>query len=199
LTTYGTTPQYYSSGGGADGSSPFISFNRASSQYVDGGSRTFLINTNGGFTSVVYMAFTGTAGSYEAIHEFANSLSGGGGDTLLRRYSTTTQLQSFFCVPNCQSLVSPMGTIVQNEWAIFGLRYSKSLNVIQIIKNDAVVVSATVSQAISDYTYAATLIGANYAFTRLNANIAGIYAYDRYLTDAEFSSAANYLKSLGKH
>jgi hypothetical protein len=143
------------------------------------------------------MAFTGTAGSYEAIHEFADSLSGGGGDTLLRRYSTTTQLQGFFCVRSCQSLLSPVGTIVQNEWAIFGLRYSKSLDAIQIIKNGAVMVSGTVSQTISDYTYAATLIGANYAFARLNANIAGIYAYDRYLTDAEFSSASDYLKTLG--
>ena len=46
-------------GGGGDGSFPYVSFNRSLSQYIAIGTKTFRLSTNGGFTAVVYIAFTG--------------------------------------------------------------------------------------------------------------------------------------------
>ena len=52
-------PYRPTSGGGADGKSPYVSFDRSLSQYLDVGAKTFRISTNGGFTAVAYVAFTG--------------------------------------------------------------------------------------------------------------------------------------------
>jgi len=50
-----------------------VTFVRASSQFLDGGAHTFNISTNGGFTAVAVVMFTGASSNWEYILDFANS------------------------------------------------------------------------------------------------------------------------------
>ncbi len=124
---------------GASGSRPdYIAsenvarFTRANLDYLDAGSRTLAISTNGGFTAIVQMRFTGTAGKWERIFDFA---SGPGSNNILLARNNLSNSLTFEVYNGATSVwgysASATGAIVQNELAIFAVRYRKSDNSVQ--------------------------------------------------------------------
>jgi hypothetical protein len=70
LRNYAATAQF-SSTAGPPNSKDAVTFDRATSQYLDGGSHQFNIRTNG-FTAVAVVMFTGTPAASERIFDFGN-------------------------------------------------------------------------------------------------------------------------------
>jgi len=173
---------------------PYVSFTRSSSQYLNAGSKTFNINTNGGFTAVWYGAFTGgSANSYERIFDF-----GSGtvitNNTVVYRVGTSTSME--FALNNGVTpyYITTSGGIVQNEYAVWTFRYTASSRQMEILKNGALQAIGTAGAAISDRTLSNTIIGRDYnADSYSNKNTIGLYAYDRYLTDTQVASISNHL------
>jgi hypothetical protein len=178
--------------------SSYVSFNRASSQYFNLGTRSFPINTNGGFTAIIYAAFTGTAGSFERLFDFGN---GAPSDTLLfaRSGTTTTLYCDLFNGTGSVATITATNAIVQNEWAVFCLRYTASNRLVEIIKNGVVIASGTASSALTDKSNIANCyIGrSNWgADAYFNGHISAFYFYDKSLTDIQVSTISNHFLSI---
>jgi len=60
-----TDTSVFNSTSGPIGSKGAVTFNRTLSQHIDGGTHTFNIVSNGGFTAVVLVKFTGAVGTWE--------------------------------------------------------------------------------------------------------------------------------------
>ena len=175
---------------------PYIEFTRANTQYMDGGSRVLNIGTNGGFTAIVYCAFTGTAGSWERIFNFFSTADTRSGDISFTRNGTSTNL--VFEISNGATYISSAtatGVITQNEWAIFTARYNDSTKVYEIFKNGILVGSGTGATAITDRTATFSYVGRSQysgdAYSSINH--AGMYVYDKFLTHTEISTISNHL------
>jgi len=65
-----TATAIFDSTAGPSGSKGAVTFDRASSQYIDGGPHAFNIATNGGFTAVAVVKLTGTLVVAERIFDF---------------------------------------------------------------------------------------------------------------------------------
>ena len=179
----GTVPTY-SATGGPNGNG-HVSFNRANSQFLDAGSRTFNIATNGGFTIVTVVRFTGTVGSWERIIDF-----GSGPETsnvLLSRDGTSTDLVLYVRNGGIQVVVTrSTGAITQNSWLTVVVRYTTSTKLSSLTVN-GVVSTSTGSTELLDRTVSSSFMGkSNWASDAfLNGDIAGLFAVDEFLgTDA---------------
>jgi hypothetical protein len=86
-------------------------------------------------------------------------------------------------------LSSTTSPIVQNEWAVFAGRFSASKQTFELLKNGISIASASITSTIPDFTSNYGFMGkpvvSSDAYT--NGNIAGLYIYDRYLSDYELS------------
>lgn len=168
-------------------------------QYLDAGSKTFNVNSGGGFTAVWYGAFTNTTATnaYERIFDFGN---GQNVDNIIAlRPATGTTMA--FCMQNGgtqYSITTGSNAIVQNEWAVWSFRYTASNRSMEIIKNGFPIVIGTAGAAITDKTLTKTWIGRGQwtaATTDYysNINTAGLYVYTSFLTDAQIASVSNHL------
>ncbi len=166
-----------------------VSASLSTGQYLDAGSKTFNINTNGGFTAVWYGAFIGSANS--RIFDFGN---GQGSDNLIAFNSGTTILFFLFNGATDYSINCP-NIIVQNEWAVWTFRYTASSRLMEILKNGVSLVTGTAGAAIADKTLTKTWIGrSNWTSDSYsNINTAGLYVYSSFLTDAQVASVSNHL------
>ena len=179
-------------------SSSFIAFNRTKSQFLSGGSRAFAINTNGGFTAVVFMAFTGTSASNERVFEFgnANAIS----SISMSRSGTTANI---VCRVHSSAgvsllnLVTTTSPIIAGEWAVYTMRYATSGNAVRILKNGVVIGSGTTSSTLPNMVVSSSFIGNGFNSSMLNGNIAGFYVYDRSLSDAQLALVSNQLTLKG--
>ena len=166
-------------------------------QYLDAGSKTFNINTNGGFTAIWYGAFTGSVNASERVFDFGNGQDSdnliafrGGSDTVMYLVMINGSTQ--------YNIVTGSGVIVQNEWAVWTFRYTASSRQMEILKNGALQAIGTAGAAITDRTLTKTWIGRSQWSVGVtdyysNINTAGFYAYDRYLTDTQVASISNHL------
>ena len=182
---------------------PYVSFinndinsNLTTGQYLDAGSKTFNVNTNGGFTAIWYGAFARTSNGYERIFDFGN---GQALDNIIAlRWDTGTNV-AFFMFNGDTSYLIATGNdaIVQNEWAVWSFRYTASSRLMEILKNGVSLVTGTAGAAITDKTLTKTLIGRSNWTSTLdkysNINTVGFYAYDRYLSDEQVASVSNHL------
>jgi hypothetical protein len=190
--SYGN-PFYYTSGGGSWGYSPYVEFDRTKSSYFDAGSKVFSCNTNGGFTALMLLSFTGSAGSNEHIFDFGNvyiSRDGVTSDLLIKiKSDANVEIVS----------VKASSIIVQGEWALFSIRYKASTKLLELFKNGVLVSSSTATGTWNDFTATNTYIGKSYnsADAYFNGLISGIFVYDRSLTNMELASASNHLTYLG--
>lgn len=191
-STSANQPTYISYGGlGVENG--FVRFNRTSSQHLNGGSKVFNINTNGGFTALAFMKFTGSAGSWERILDFGNGQGGVNGlNILLARFESSSTLACDIYNANTTVVVMrATNAITQDEWAVFGVRYRKSDRRVEVLKNGIVIASGTSSADITNRTLSNTYVGrSHWADAYLNADIGGLYVCDKYLTDYEMGSVA---------
>jgi len=58
---------------GGPGGGGMLTFDRTQAQFLDGGARTFNIQSNGGFTLVAVVKFTGAVAAFERIIEFSDN------------------------------------------------------------------------------------------------------------------------------
>ena len=176
---------------------PFVSFSNGSiisssgtGKYLNGGSKTFNINTNGGFTAVWYGAYTTSINT--RILDFAN---GSGIDNILVGFNGgSVYFQMFNGVGRWGNLAAG-GAVTQNEYAVFTFRYTASSRLIEILKNDVLLVAETAGVSITDRTVSNTYINrSNWdGDTYGSLNTVGLYVYDRYLTDTQVASVSNHL------
>ena len=184
--TYNTTDTFRSV--------PYMSFNRTSSQYLERGSTTLNIATNGGFTAMALVRFTGTVGSWERIFQFSSGIPNTATNTVaLARVGSTNNL--CFALANGSTDIAFNTTtnpIVQNEWAVLGCRYNGNTNLAEILKNNVQITSTTFSSVL-DRTVLYGYIGrsSQTSDAYLNGDIAALYMYDKYLSDADMASLYN--------
>lgn len=190
--TSGNRPVYYNRGGYTNDMG-YVNFDRANSQHLNGGSRTLNIATNGGLTVVALVKFTGTAGSWERIIDFGNGPDND--NILLARFETSSTLACDLR-NGATVLVNVRATnaIVQDEWAVFSLRYTHSNRVTELFKNNVFLTSQTPATGLTDKTLSTTYIGrSNWADAYLNAQMGGVYVFDRSLSYNEMTTLANSL------
>ena len=192
-TTYNTTSNYIIP--------PYVSLtnngisaNLTTGQYLDAGTKSFAINTNGGFTAIWYGAFTGAVNAHERIFDFGN---GQNSDNLIAlRPSTGTTMAFYMQNGGTQYfVVSGSGVIIQNEWAVWTFRYTASTRFMEILKNGVSLVTGTAGAAITDKTLTRTWIGRSQwtADYYSNINTAGLYVYSNFITDANVATISNHL------
>lgn len=188
--TVGNMPTYSTSSSFKD--IPYMSFNRSSSQHFNGGSKTLNIATNGGFTALALVRFTGSVGSSERIFDFG--IGQNNTNALFARNGTTGNVR--FALLNSSTtylLDSTTSPVVQNEWAVYGCRYNGSTRLAEIFKNGVQIASTTFGAAITDRTATTSYIGRSLwaADAYTNADIGFLYMYDKYLSDADLSTLYN--------
>ena len=103
-----------------------VTFDRTKSQYLDAGSRTLNIATNGGLTIVAVVRFTRTVGSWERIIDLAN---GPDKDNIVVARPLTTS-NVYVNIRNGASVIidttSSPGVLVQNSWLTVVVTYRAS-------------------------------------------------------------------------
>ena len=168
-------------------------------QYLDAGSKTFNINTNGGFTAVWFGAFTNTTAinAHERIFDFGN---GQAIDNILASRGGTGTTMNFYMLngDTPYPISTESGAIVQNEYAVWTFRYTASSRLMEILKNGVSLVTGTAGAAIINRTLTNTWIGrgqwtANTTDYYSNINTVGLYVYDSYLSDTRVASVSNHL------
>jgi len=107
-----------------------MSFDRSSSQYLDGGAHTFNMASGGGFTAVAVVKFTGSAGNYERIFDFGNGV--GGEYIVLSRCSTNNELmfKIFNGATVCdigKTQAVGLAIITQDAWITIVARYTRRI------------------------------------------------------------------------
>ena len=169
-----------------------VSSSLSTGQYLNAGSKTFNINTNGGFTAIWCGAFTGSANDHERIFDFG---SGTSNNILAMRGSTTTNMYFLLNNGGTSYSIYAGNIITQNEWAVWTFRYTASSRLMEIIKNGTTSVTGTAGAAITDRTLTNTWIGrSNWTSDAYSSiNMSGLYIYDKFLTDANVASISNHL------
>ena len=184
---------------GGYGGRPYVQLERSKSHhFVSSTPLTLNMTTNGGFTAIVHMRFTGTVGEWERIFDFGNGPNGF--NVFAGRNSTSNQL--IFSVRSASSGEAgysvTAAVIVQGEWAVYTFRYSASTGNMEIYKNNVQVGLRASTPTLADRTLAAATcyIGrSNFAGdSYLNADIRACMVYDRSLTDAELVNVHAFLK-----
>jgi hypothetical protein len=177
----GTMPTYNPLGG-PKGMGHF-SFDRTRSQWLNAGSRTLNIATNGGFTFVVVVRFTGNPGNFERIID----LGVGPGNTpgpnsiIVCRYGISTDLYVKFWNGGGTAYQFRATRIVQNSWLSIIVTYRSSTRFYQVAVNSNII--STVATALTDRTLSFTSMGMSLSPANdfLSADVAGCFVVDEYL------------------
>ena len=181
----GTLPTYNPTGG--PNGKGHVSFNRASYQYLDGGSRTFNINTNGGFTMIIVFRLTGTP----ILSEVILNMGGSAGFRIIRDFEDP-DLNFESGGEEINSYYYYNFLFQQNSW--FTVKYwyrASTLEVLHEVNND-LIWGATVPLKV-DTTGPVYLGAYNPTDTtwNLNADIAGFFLVDEYMTEAAMTVIAD--------
>ena len=170
-----------------------VSSSLSTGQYLNAGSKTFNINTNGGFTAIWCGAFTGSANNNERIFDFG---SGQDINNIIAMRAGTTGGVSFYLINGSTQYSIYAGNIItQNEWAVWTFRYTASSRLMEIIKNGTTYVTGTAGAAITDRTLTNTWIGrSNWTSDAYSSiNMSGLYVYANFISDANVASISNHL------
>jgi len=163
-------------------------FDRALSQYIDGGPHTFNIATNGGFTAVAVVKLTGTPVSSERIFDFGK---GQDNDNILMCRAGPDSKRFYFGIWNGNSacFVQSADVFDVNVWKTVIMKYTSTTKIMELrIGSNSV--SATCAVARTDRQVVNSYVGkSNWANdVYLQGSIAGLYAVDPALSEAEISS-----------
>lgn len=182
-------PVYFSSGGYDNKS--YVFFNRTNSTFLNAGTQTLNVSTNGGFTAMALIKYTGTAGGWERIFDFGNGQASS--NIFLGRNGASQNYTFEMYNPSTSTLTTTTAPIIQDEWAIVACRYIKSSK-LQIYKNNTLVIESSIAVDYVNRTLTNTYIGrSNWADAYLNAHISKLFIYDRNLSDAEMIQLYNYM------
>jgi len=191
------SPVYYISGGNQD--FPYVNFTRGSSQYLNAGSTTFNINSNGGFTAVAFVKFVniGSTGLAQRLFDFGNGQSNNNIVVHLNEGADKSVSFYIFEANGSNGVVSsPNNTIVEGEWAVWAFTYTASTKVAQIYKNGSLLASSSAfTTTPANRTLTNSYIGwSNWSGENTtNMHLAGLYMYDRNLSLAEMAAIGNHL------
>jgi hypothetical protein len=105
----------------------YVSFSRVSSQFMTAPSTTFNLFTNGGFTTIVRCRFTGTPGTQERVFDFGNVANLNDWVIAMSRQLTSSTCDFFMAEGSTVYSISASGTIIQNRWTTFVLRYISNI------------------------------------------------------------------------
>lgn len=170
----------------------YVTVSSTSSQYLDFGSKTFNVATNGGFTAVCYIKFNSfSAGA--RIFDFGN---GSPSDNILVGTFSTSGDLYFNLYNGTTAYQSTSNTFFATTgWNLLAFRYTYSSNLVEFIKNGQVINTNTITGAnITNKTWSTTYIGrSNWADPYANWSMAGFYAVDTNLSDAQISAVCNHL------
>ena len=183
--TAANRPTYISSGGYNNG--PYVFFNRTNSAFLNAEFQTLNISTNGGFTIVCQIKYTGSIGTWERIIDFGNGAPNN--NIHVARNGASTNI-SFELFSSTTSYITTTTTspIVAEQWMVVSCRWIKG-NRRQIFKNNILQAETTFSNDLPNRTLYNVYIGrSNWADAYLNAHISKMYIYDRNLSDTEMST-----------
>ena len=180
-----------------------VNFNRTNSQHLTNSNLSFNIDTNGGFTAIAYVNFTGTASTYERIFDFGNGQSNN--NLLINRQVGNIYIFAVF-EGATQTLAFSGGTINQNEWHTISIVYTKnSTTPYKMYKNkqplNLTFAVGSQSTTISDRTLTSNYIGKSNWTTDpyTNGSIRGFLVYDRALSDIELNTATDALLNFNQN
>jgi hypothetical protein len=186
---YVATAQFNSTAGPA-GSKGAVIFDRATSQYLDGGSHTFNITSSGGFTAVAVVKFTGSAVAWERIFEFSN------GQNNNNIVCTRSESDIFFGIRNgaqayC-SFRSIPGSLIQDTWLTVVATYNSTNKKLTLQVGNNTLMSK-VCTSMTDRTISNTYVGKSVwpIDPYFSGMIAGLYAVDAVLTGDEIATVAS--------
>ena len=166
-----------------------LSFDRNFIQYMDGGSHTFNIAMNGGFTVVAVVRFTGAnaAGPAERIIDFG---SGPDSNNILIARHNTDQLVWSLRNSATQCFIITSAVIVQNSWITIVATYVASNRFMQI-RAGSVTASGTCEFAVNNRIVTNTFVGKSaWDNVYLLGTIAGLYAVDAVMSELEIAEIA---------
>ncbi len=148
----------YNALGGPQGKG-HVTFDRAQSQYLDAGSRTLNIATNGGLTIVSVVRFTGPVGHWERIIDLGN---GPDKDNILVARALSTS-DVHVNVRNGASVIidttSSSGVLVQNSWLTVVVTYRASTREYWLTVNSVGVSAGIAAAVVTDRMVSLTWMG----------------------------------------
>jgi len=166
-----------------------ITFDRELSQFLDSGPRQFNLATNGGFTAVAVVKFTGVAGAHERIFDFGNGPSAD--NIIIYRQESTSNLN--FGIWNGNTawcIVNMLSVIVQDRWLTIVAVYTSSTRRLELRVGSATdfttCATTQADRAVSNTFVGKSNFGIGDAF--LQGSIAGLHTVDAVLSEAEISS-----------
>jgi len=205
MRLYAATAVFVSTGGPPPNTRSIVTFDRTWSQYLDGGPHTFNggphtfnggphtfnIATNGGFTAVAVVKFTGTPGAFERIIDFGKGRDND--NILLTRLDMEPTLG--FAIRNGNSDCAvwvPRGAFVQKSWLTVVAIYQSSTRRMELRVGSSTA-SVQCPMARLDRQVYNTLVGtSNWAESaNSQASIAGLYAVDAFLSETEILKISN--------
>jgi len=188
LRNYAATAQFSSTAGPAN-SKGAVTFDRATSQYLDGGSHQFNIGTNG-FTAVAVVRFT-SAGSSERIFDMAKGANND--NIIIARSGTSTQLQ--FSIRNGGSdcfLLSAPGALALNTWLTIVATYDHKDMSMKMRIGSTIVTPVVCGTARTNRNVVNTFVGkSNWADPYFSGSIAGLYVVDALLTESDIAEVVS--------
>ena len=133
-----------------------LTFDRTLEQFIDGGVHTFAIASNGGFTAVAVVKFTGAPAEGEQIFDFGNSPNN---DNIMV-YQDGRSTRLIFEIRNSASacVVQMSDAIVQDSWMTIVARYTSNIEQLKLRVGTEIVVR-TCDTARTDRVVSRTLVG----------------------------------------
>jgi len=175
----------FDSAAGPPGSKGAVKFDRVLSQYLDGGTYTFNVATNGGFTIVSVVKFSGAPANGDRIIDFGKGPDND--NVIIYRHGDDKMLLSIRN-GNTQCWIFTDAVIVQESWLTVVATYESSSRKMKLRAGN-VTVSGTCSFAVTDRVFSTTYVGrSNWAGdTYSKGSIAGLYVVDALLSEAEIA------------
>ena len=185
-------------GGYSPDAGGYLSFDRDNEQYYwKPGSIEWRMHINGnGFTVLALVRFRGTAEDSECIFHFTELSSNTDFSIALHRDGTTDAIR--FVIEDAWGDgtgsvdLSKTGTIVQNEWAVFGVRYNDTTGKAELFKDGEMIYSETWTTGIVDRLLENCYIaksrehlGGTSNIVYFNGDIGALYISDAPLPDSQ--------------
>ncbi len=175
----------------------YVSFVNVKQQYMSAPSTSFNISTNGGFTAVARVRFTGNIG-WDRI--FDGAVNAGDGAIAYGRFGNNNSFFFYIFNGTTSYSLNNVGTIVQDRWTTIVARYTKSSSTMQLIQDGVVVGTLSSLPTLTDRTTTMNYIAkdtypAGIIYTP-NMDYLGLMVYDRALSDAEITTCTNIINGI---
>jgi hypothetical protein len=161
---------------------------------LNGGSKTFNLSTNGGFTAICII-YSNSSNTNERVFDFGDSTYT---NNIIAWKSAGTTTMSFGIWDNTgtnlSQITTPTGTYNTGEWGIWTFRYTNSTKFYEIFKNGQQIASGTSATAAANRTVTNTYINYNQAIpVYSNTAINGIACYDYSLSNTDIGTIIQFL------